>query len=133
LGNVDGPSGIHRYAGGIVEHRTEWWSAIAAIPRCSITRNGGDGGASDFPDPLIAGVHDVQISSGVERYTGRRIERGAGRGATVSGEPRRAIAGNRSDPSRGNLPDAVIAVIGKIQIAGRIHGYTGNAVEQGAG
>src|SRR5687767_2318976 len=83
---------------------------------------------------MIILVPDVKIARVIKSQTKGGIQGGAGGGAIIAPEGSRAISGDCSDNTAGgDLADAVVITISKVEIAGIVKGQASRKIQSGAG
>jgi len=101
--------------------------------------HGRDGpGGVNFADALRQKFGYVEVARGIDRYRDGVVNRRGGRRAAIAGTKRAAIAGHGRDGAGGiYFADAIIGVIGDVDVAGRIGGKSpvsfDRRVDTGAG
>jgi len=96
---------------------------IAGEGRQPRPRNGRDRPSGDFPNPVIPGIRDVEIPGRRNGHRHRRVQlRGGGRFAIPAKSTRPTARDRRDVPTAINLPNPMIARIGDVDVARRIHG-----------
>ena len=109
--------------------------------RAAVARGAGRPGAGEgrdhpvtgrhFPHAVVVEVRDVEVAGAVHRDILRPVQlRGRGR-AAVAAESRRARPCHRGDHAgaRRHFPDALVAAVGDVEMAGAVHRYTEREIE----
>src|SRR5206468_2761182 len=88
----------------------------------------------DLADAAVSLVRDVEVAGGIEGYANGYVELRGGRGTAVAREVRAAAAGvGRDRAPGGDLADAVVAVVGDVEVAGEIESHAGGGAELRSG
>ena len=130
LGNQEIPGPINDYPDGEVELCAGGETTVTAAAAAG---DGGDDVRRDIdpPDPVVAGVSDVEVVQRVDRDAVRGTELRAGGEVSVAAEPWKAGTGYRGDDAGrgGDLTDPGIADIGDVDVSGTIDGDRGGVVQ----
>ena len=101
----------------------------------SVARHGGDdaGGHSHFPNGVIEEIGEVDVGGGVKSNCARSVQLGAGSRMVVASVATRtfsavakSIACHGRDNASGHIhfPDAVVAIVGNVEVSGGIRSNT---------
>src|ERR1019366_9345319 len=132
VGDVQVAGGIHGDARGIVQLGAGGRAVVAAEACRPTSGHGRDHAVRNLADAMVVLVGDVQVAGGINGDARGIVQLGAGGRAVVADVAGRPIAGNGSDHPIRDLADAVITIVGNVQVAGWVHGDAGGSVQLGA-
>src|SRR5664280_2347163 len=119
---------------GRVHEKTHWSvqaclggrATVTAETTAAVAGDGRDGAVRRHPlHPVVARVGDVQVSGRVHEQTVGDVQACLGGRATVTAETTAAVAGDGRDGAVRRHPlHPVVARVGDVQVAGRVHEQT---------
>ena len=137
IGDVQVARGIYRHTARTRQAGAGGRAAVAGKAMCATARHGGDDafGGLHAADAAVARIGDEQVARGVHRHTLGEAQAGGGGGAAVAGEAPGAGARHGGDDPTGPVhpADAVVELIGDVQVARGVHRHIGGDAQAGAG
>ena len=131
IGDVEIACPVHRHTTGGGELRLGRRTPVPAETALPGPRDRGDRpGGIHLADALVEGIGDVEVARPVHRHAMGISELRLGRRTPVPAETARAGPRDRSDRPGGiHLADAVVALIGDVEVARPVHRHAIGAVE----